>query len=84
MRNVGAEKNFSGVPVLLAGPSVCPRTQFADLGANPVGHSAHLLNPALDAVSECMRWLAKQLELSREHRDASIRLGAGEIRLERV
>ena len=53
-------------------------------GAIHSRHSAHSLNPALNAVSECMRRLVKQLELSREHRDTFIRLGAGEVRLERV
>ena len=35
-------------------------------------------------VSECMRRAVKQLKFSGQHRDAFIRLGAGEVRLKRV
>jgi len=37
-----------------------------------------------DCVSERMRWLVKQFELSGQHRDTHIRLGAREVRLECV
>ena len=37
-----------------------------------------------DCVSERMRWLVKQFELSGQHRDAQIRLVAREVRLKCV
>jgi len=54
-------------------------------GAIKVGLESHdrrrLRGEMSDCVSERMRWLVKQFELSGQHRDAHIRLGACEVRL---